>query len=104
MTKKISILKYDQLLKRKLSIIVSEINDLFNNSNNKIIRMLINKNIKTRTNKLTFNDALLYKFKCAFENSYNKSIANEINFTKVFLELQLLHTYLPRIEYHLQEA
>jgi len=67
MTKKISIFKYDQLLKRKLSIIVSEINNLFNNSNNEIIKMLINKNIKTRKNKLTFNDALLYKFKCAFE-------------------------------------
>ena len=77
-----SVLYFDQLFKRKLSVIVSEINNLFNNSNNEIIEMLTNKNIKTRTNKLTFNDALLYKFKCAFENSYNKSIANEINFTK----------------------
>jgi predicted nucleic acid-binding Zn-ribbon protein len=82
MTKKMSILESEQLFKRKLSVVVSEINNLFNNSNNEIIEMLTNKNIKTRTNKLTFNDALLYKFKCAFENSYNKSIANEINFTK----------------------
>ena len=39
--------------------------------------MLINKNMKTRTNKLTFNDALLYKFKCAFKNSYNKFYKRE---------------------------
>ena len=57
MTKNISIYKYNQLFKRKLFVVVSEINNLFNNSNNEIIEMLTNKNIKTRTNKLTFNGA-----------------------------------------------
>lgn len=82
MTKKISKLQYDQLFERKIANFILEINKLFYNSNNEIIEILKNKNINTRTKKITFSDALLYKFKSTFENTYNKSVANEINFTK----------------------
>jgi hypothetical protein len=82
MTKKISKLQYDQLFERKISNFISEINQLFYNCNDEIIEILKNQNINTRTKKITFSDALLYKFKTSFENTYNKTVANEINFTK----------------------
>jgi len=86
MTKKISKLQYDKLFERKISCVIFDINKLFFDANNKIKQMLNNENIKTRTNKLTFSDVLLYKFKSVFENTNNKRVAGEINFKKNITE------------------
>jgi hypothetical protein len=56
---------------------MNDLNDIFNDSNIKITDMLKKLNIKTRTRKITFSDALIYKFKYAQKHNTQKSIIND---------------------------
>ena len=65
--------------KFKLNIknLITDLNDIFNDSDIKITNMLKKLNIKTRTRKITFSDALIYKFKYAQIHNTQKNIIND---------------------------
>lgn len=64
----------DDLFLDKLNILACELNNIFYNANIEITNILKNLNINTRTKKITFTDALSYKFL----NSYKTSIQSTI--------------------------
>jgi len=86
MVKKMSTIIYNKFFEYKIGKVVTDINQIFYNANTLITHHLDNIGTKTRLNKVSFIDALLYKFKCVFENTNNKCIASEINFTKPNIE------------------
>ena len=68
-------------LQDKLKILTLELNNIFANSNLDIKNILDAKNIKTRNNKLSFTDALLYKFLCAYKDNTNTKVVADLNFS-----------------------
>jgi hypothetical protein len=57
--------------------LTNDLNDIFNDSDIKITDMLKKLNINTRTRKITFSDALIYKFKYAQKYNTQKNIIND---------------------------
>jgi len=57
--------------------LTNDLNDIFNDSDIKITDMLKKLNVKTRTRKITFSDALIYKFKYSQKYSTQKNIIND---------------------------
>jgi ABC-type glucose/galactose transport system permease subunit len=56
------------LLFNEYKILSDSLNKIFINTNKEIINLLLKKNIKTRNNKISFSDVLLYKFLYAYKN------------------------------------
>jgi len=59
-----------------------ELNNIFNNNNDDISLLLKEKNINTRIRKITFTDALIYKFKYAERYKTQKNIINDYKLEK----------------------
>ena len=58
----------------------NSLNNIFKNNDNVIKKMLLDKKIKTRNNKISFSDVLLYKFKYAFKHNTKSELVSEFNF------------------------
>ena len=67
-------------IKNDLKILTKDINNIFVNANENIRDILKVNNINTRTKKLSFTDALTYKFLCAYKNYTNTQVVADLNF------------------------
>jgi hypothetical protein len=56
------------------------LNNIFKNVNIEIKNLLFKSGIKTRNNKITFSDVLLYKFLYAYKDNSKQSIISNFNY------------------------
>lgn len=68
------------MLTDKIYKLTKELNNLFIDSDYYIKKILNEKNIKTRNKKLSFKDALKYKFLYAYKNETKSQIVSDLNF------------------------
>jgi len=64
----------------KIYKLTKELNNIFADSEMQIKYLLREKNIKTRHKKLSFLDALKYKFLCVYNNETQKEVVANLNF------------------------
>jgi len=65
-----------------LNLLCQKINEIFSDSHETIKNMLKNKNVKTRNKKLSFIDALKYKFLSTYKNETQHKVVADLNFKK----------------------
>ena len=74
-------------IENNLEILTKDINNIFYNANENISDILKTKNVNTRTKKLSFTDALTYKFLCAYKNYTNTQVVADLNFTNIKVDI-----------------
>jgi hypothetical protein len=73
-------------LKDKLNIFVKELKNIFNNCDSDIKKMLEEQKIITRNRKISFSNALLYKFLCSYKNNTNTQVCADLNFKNILVD------------------
>jgi len=73
-------------LKDKLNILVKELKNIFNNCDSDIKKMLEEQKIITRNRKISFSNALLYKFLCSYKNNTNTQVCADLNFKNILVD------------------
>ena len=73
-------------LKDKLNILVKELKNIFNNCDSDIKKMLEEQKITTRNRKISFSNALLYKFLCSYKNNTNTQVCADLNFENILVD------------------
>ena len=73
-------------LKDKLNILVKELKNIFNNCDSDIKKMLEEQKIITRNRKISFSNALLYKFLCSYKNNTNTQVCADLNFENILVD------------------
>ena len=58
----------------------NSLNKIFKNNNKEIKNLLLKNNIKTRNNKISFSDVLLYKFLYTYKNDSKQLITSTLNY------------------------
>ena len=68
------------LLISEYDFLSNSLNNIFKNTNEEIKKILLKNNIKTRNNKISFSDVLLYKFLYAYKNDSKQFIISSLNY------------------------
>ncbi len=69
----------------------NSLNNIFKTINNDLKNLLIKNGIKTRNNKISFSDVLLYKFLYTYKNISKQYIVSKFNYDN---ELSINRTHL----------
>ena len=70
----------------------NSLNDIFKKNNIDIKNLLLKDGIKTRNNKISFSDVLLYKFLYAYKNDSKQFIISKLNHDN--------NSFIDRTTYH----
>jgi hypothetical protein len=68
------------LLIEEYNSLSNSLNNIFKNNNQEIKNLLLKNNIKTRNNKISFSDVILYKFLYAYKNDSKQLITSSLNY------------------------
>jgi len=68
------------LLIDEYEFLSNSLNKIFKNNNKEIKNLLLKNNIKTRNNKISFSNALLYKFLYTYKNDSKQLITSTLNY------------------------